>query len=56
LGIPRGTPIYSPTADREGGLIKMAEGGAPPKMTELFVEDMGSTFDISTTTSTMRAY
>jgi hypothetical protein len=24
----------------------MAEGGAPPKMTELFVEDMGSTFDI----------
>jgi hypothetical protein len=45
-----GTPIYSSTApvasDREGGLIKMAEGGAPPKMTELFVEDMGSTFDI----------
>jgi hypothetical protein len=46
-----GTPIYSPTAPestaKEGGLIKMAEGGAPPKMTELFVEDMGSTFDIS---------
>jgi hypothetical protein len=30
-----------------GGLIRMAEGGGPPKMTELFVEDMGSTFDIS---------
>jgi hypothetical protein len=30
-----------------GGLIKMAEGGGPPKMAELFVEDMGSTFDIS---------
>jgi hypothetical protein len=32
-----------------GGLIRMAEGGeppTPPKMTELFVEDMGSTFDI----------
>jgi hypothetical protein len=46
-----GTPIYSSTAPestaKEGGLIKMAEGGAPPKMTELFVEDMGSTFDIS---------
>jgi hypothetical protein len=25
----------------------MAEGGGPPKMAELFVEDMGSTFDIS---------
>jgi hypothetical protein len=30
-----------------GGLIRMAEGGGPPKMAELFVEDMGSTFDIS---------
>jgi hypothetical protein len=30
-----------------GGLIKMAEGGGPPKMTELSVEDLGSTFDIS---------
>jgi hypothetical protein len=25
----------------------MAEGGGPPKMAELSVEDMGSTFDIS---------
>jgi hypothetical protein len=25
----------------------MAEGGGPPKMTELSVEDLGSTFDIS---------
>jgi hypothetical protein len=32
---------------RAGGIIKMAEGGGPPKMAELFVEDMGSTFDIS---------
>jgi hypothetical protein len=37
----------SPAGDFEvGGLIKMAEGGGPPKMAELFVEDMGSTFDI----------
>jgi hypothetical protein len=33
--------------EKVGGLIKMAEGGGPPKMAELFVEDMGSTFDIS---------
>jgi hypothetical protein len=32
--------------EKEGGLIRMAEGGGPPKMAELFVEDMGSTFDI----------
>jgi hypothetical protein len=39
-----------PTSDREGGLIRMAEGGelpTPPKMTELSVEDLGSTFDIN---------
>jgi hypothetical protein len=30
-----------------GGLIRMAEGGGPPKMTELSVEDLGSTFNIS---------
>jgi hypothetical protein len=30
-----------------GGLIRMAEGGGPPKMAELSVEDLGSTFDIS---------
>jgi hypothetical protein len=32
---------------KTGGLIRMAEGGGPPKMTELSVEDLGSTFDIS---------
>jgi hypothetical protein len=41
----------SPAGDFEvGGLIKMAEGGeppTPPKMTELSVEDLGSTFDIN---------
>jgi hypothetical protein len=30
-----------------GGLIKMAEGGGPPKMAELSAKDAGSTFDIS---------
>jgi hypothetical protein len=33
--------------DREGGLIKMAEGGGPPKMTELSAKKAGSTFDIA---------
>jgi len=46
-----GTPIYAPTAPeataKEGGLIKMAEGGAPPKMAELSAKEAGSTFDIS---------
>jgi hypothetical protein len=41
----------SPTGDFEvGGLIRMAEGGelpTPPKMTELFPSDLGSTFDIN---------
>jgi hypothetical protein len=35
---------------KTGGLIRMAEGGelpTPPKMTELSVEDLGSTFDIN---------
>jgi hypothetical protein len=32
---------------KTGGLIRMAEGGGPPKMTELSAEDLGSTFDIS---------
>jgi hypothetical protein len=30
-----------------GGLIKMAEGGGPPKMAELSAKKAGSTFDIS---------
>jgi hypothetical protein len=32
---------------KEGGLIKMAEGGEPPKMAELSAKEAGSTFDIS---------
>jgi hypothetical protein len=32
---------------RAGGLIKMAEGGGPPKMAELSAKKAGSTFDIS---------
>jgi hypothetical protein len=32
---------------RAGGLIKMAEGGGPPKMAELSAAKAGSTFDIS---------
>jgi hypothetical protein len=38
----------SPAGDFEvGGLIRMAEGGGPPKMTELSAKEAGSTFDIS---------
>jgi hypothetical protein len=36
-----------PTSDREGGLIRMAEGGGPPKMTELSAKEAGSTFNSS---------
>jgi hypothetical protein len=32
---------------KTGGLIRMAEGGGPPKMTELSAKKAGSTFDIS---------
>jgi hypothetical protein len=32
---------------KTGGLIRMAEGGGPPKMTELSAKEAGSTFDIS---------
>jgi hypothetical protein len=39
-------PGDGPGGVKMGGLIRMAEGGGPPKMAELFVEDMGSTFDI----------
>jgi hypothetical protein len=48
-----GTPSGGgdPSNDNKmGGLIRMAEGGeppTPPKMTELSVEDLGSTFDIN---------
>jgi hypothetical protein len=38
----------SPAGDFEvGGLIRMAEGGGPPKMAELSAKKAGSTFDIS---------
>jgi hypothetical protein len=38
----------SPAGDFEvGGLIRMAEGGGPPKMAELSAAKAGSTFDIS---------
>jgi hypothetical protein len=41
-------PGDGPGGVKMGGLIRMAEGGGPPKMAELFVaKDMGSTFDIS---------
>jgi hypothetical protein len=33
--------------EKEGGLIRMAEGGGPPKMAELSAKEAGSTFDIS---------
>jgi hypothetical protein len=39
-----------PTSDREGGLIRMAEGGeppTPPKMSKLSAAEAGSTFDSS---------
>jgi hypothetical protein len=48
VGSPGDEGVGSDGVDYEvGGLIRMAEGGGPPKMAELFVEDMGSTFDIS---------
>jgi hypothetical protein len=38
----------SPAGDFEvGGLIRMAEGGGPPKMSKLSAAEAGSTFDIS---------
>jgi hypothetical protein len=44
------SPGDGPDGVKMGGLIRMAEGGeppTPPKMTELSVEDLGSTFDIN---------
>jgi hypothetical protein len=47
VGSPGDEGVGGDGVDYEvGGLIRMAEGGGPPKMAELFVEDMGSTFDI----------
>jgi hypothetical protein len=48
VGSPGDEGVGGDGVDYEvGGLIRMAEGGGPPKMTELSVEDLGSTFDIS---------
>jgi hypothetical protein len=47
VGSPGDDGVGGDGVDEVGGLIRMAEGGGPPKMTELSVEDMGSTFDIS---------
>jgi hypothetical protein len=47
FGEPSEESSQAADGNKTGGLIRMAEGGGPPKMTELFVEDMGSTFDIS---------
>jgi hypothetical protein len=48
VGSPADEGVGGDGVDYEvGGLIRMAEGGGPPKMAELFVEDMGSTFDIN---------
>jgi hypothetical protein len=44
------SPGDGPDGVKMGGLIRMAEGGeppTPPKMSELSVEDLGSTFDIN---------
>jgi hypothetical protein len=47
FGEPSEESSQAADGNKTGGLIRMAEGGGPPKMAELFVEDMGSTFDIS---------
>jgi hypothetical protein len=51
-GASEGDSEASQSADgnserKTGGLIRMAEGGGPPKMTELSAKEAGSTFDIS---------
>jgi hypothetical protein len=52
-GFDAGTDSPASVSTRAGGIIKMAEGGeptappTPPKMTELFPSDLGSTFDIN---------
>jgi hypothetical protein len=48
VGSPGDEGVGGDGVDYEvGGLIRMAEGGGPPKMTELSAKDLGSTFDIS---------
>jgi hypothetical protein len=47
FGEPSEESSQAADGNKTGGLIRMAEGGGPPKMAELSVKDMGSTFDIS---------
>jgi hypothetical protein len=48
VGSPGDEGVGGDGVDYEvGGLIRMAEGGGPPKMTELSAKEAGSTFDIS---------
>jgi hypothetical protein len=46
-GFATSTDDSPSVSTRAGGLIRMAEGGGPPKMTELSAKKAGSTFDIS---------
>jgi hypothetical protein len=46
-GFDAGTDSPASVSTRAGGLIRMAEGGGPPKMAELSAKEAGSTFDIS---------
>jgi hypothetical protein len=46
-GFDAGTDSPASVSTRAGGIIKMAEGGGPPKMAELSAKEAGSTFDIS---------
>jgi hypothetical protein len=48
VGSPGDEGVGGDGVDYEvGGLIRMAEGGGPPKMAELDTLDLGSTFDIN---------
>jgi hypothetical protein len=48
VGSPGDEGVGGDGVDYEvGGLIRMAEGGGPPKMAELSAKEAGSTFDIS---------
>jgi hypothetical protein len=46
-GFDAGTDSPASVSTRAGGIIRMAEGGGPPKMAELSAKEAGSTFDIS---------
>jgi hypothetical protein len=47
FGEPSEESSQAADGNKTGGLIKMAEGGGPPKMAELSAKEAGSTFDIS---------